>query len=94
MPPPAGPRGPRPGAPPPQEYTGSNDKHKAANNAGPQKRRGCNSRYACRMGLAKCNLFHLNLECMQQGLTRTATPEQRADPAFRVKGAPMPCKRF
>jgi hypothetical protein len=42
------------------------------------------------MGLVKYNLFHL--QCLQHGLT--ATSEQRADPAFRVKGAAMPGQRF
>ncbi len=37
------------------------------------------------MGLVKYNLFPLN--CLQHCLT--AAPEQRADPAFRVKGAVM-----
>ena len=71
---------------------GSNDKHKAANNlkAEQQKRRDCGSCYACRMGRVQYNLFHL--KCLQHGLP--ATPEQRVDPAFRVKGAAMPGKRF
>jgi hypothetical protein len=75
---------------PPPEYLGSNDKHRAANKAEQKKRRECGSCYACRMGLVKYNLFHL--KCLQHGLT--ATPEQRADPAFRVKGAAMPGKLF
>ena len=75
---------------PPPEYLGSNDKHRTANKAEQRKRRDCGSCYACRMGLVKYNLFHL--KCLQHGLT--ATPEQRADPAFRVPGAAMPGKPF
>ncbi len=70
------------------EFLGSNDKHRAAKEADLRKRREGGSCYACRMGLVKCNPLHLN--CPQHGLT--ATPEQRADPAFRVKSAAMPGK--
>jgi hypothetical protein len=75
---------------PPPEYVGTNDKNRAANKAEQRKRRDLGSCYACRMGRVKYNVFHLN--CLQHGLT--ATPEQRADPAFRVKGAAMPDKLF
>ena len=75
---------------PPPEYLGPNDKHQAANTAELQKRRDGGSCYACRMGRVQYNLFHL--KCLQHGLP--ATPAQRADPAFRVKGAAMPGKRF
>lgn len=72
------------------EYFGANDKHKVANKAEHVKRRNFGCCYACLMSKVKYDQSFLG--CSQHGLS--ATPTQRADPAWRVKGSAMPGRAF
>jgi hypothetical protein len=77
---------------PPQEYFGLNSepKHAKANKVKFWKRKATGACFACLNTQIQYTVSHLG--CPRHG--RLATEEQRADPAWRVKGAAMPGKHF
>ena len=77
---------------PPPEYFGLNSepKHAKANKVEFGKRKATGACFACLNTQVQYNVSHLG--CPRHG--RLATEAQRADPAWRVKGAAMPGRRW